>query len=133
MQGSFYKDVLLGFGERKQAMVVELYLDEHLASSQICISNDFMLITLKTTHDEALRKYSPGRLLDYFQLEHEFSRQNRSVVEYYTNAPAESLSWGTSSRVINHITLYRSAWLQHVTRLYRLLKAAVGPLRTSTL
>ena len=131
VQGSFYKDVLLGFGEQEQAMVVELYLDKHLASSILSIANDFMLIWLKTTHDEALRKYSPGRLVDYFFLEQEFSTKKFSVIELYTNAKPELLSWGTSNRVINHITLYRSAWFQNLTRLYRFINPRRRTVRTS--
>ncbi|MGH8657505.1 MAG: GNAT family N-acetyltransferase [Gammaproteobacteria bacterium] len=129
-QGCFYQDVLLGFGEQKQAMVVELYLDKHLACSTLSIANDFMLVMLKTTHDEALRKYSPGRIVDYFHLQHEFSKKRFSVVEFYTNAKPELLSWGTSSRLINHITLYRSPGLQRLTQLYQLMKA-LRPLKTS--
>lgn len=123
LQGSFYKDVLFGFAEQKRAMVYELYLDDRLACSKLGIANDFMLVMLKTTHDEALRKYSPGRIADYLHLEHEFSNKRFSVIEFYTNAKPELLSWGTSNRVINHITLYRSAWFQHLMRLYRLINA----------
>lgn len=122
-QERFYKDVLLGFAEQKRAMVYELYLDDRLACSKLGIANDFMLVMLKTTHDEALRKYSPGRIVDYLHLEHEFSNKTFSVIEFYTNAKPELLSWGTNSRVINHITLYRSTWFQHLAQLYRYMNA----------
>lgn len=126
IQGQFYLDILKGFGEQGRAMVYELYLGDRLSSSQIGIANDFMLITLKTTFDESLRNYSPGRLMDYFLLDYEFGRKQFSVVEYYTNATPELLSWGTGQRTINHIMVYRSAWIKHVTRIYRYLKKNGG-------
>jgi hypothetical protein len=85
-QGQFYREVLGGFAERGKGVVYELYFDGNLVSSQLAIANESMVITLKTTYDEAFSKYSPGRLLDCLTLRHEFEQGRFSKVEFCTNA-----------------------------------------------
>ena len=125
IQGDFYKEVLIGFTQRKKAIIYELYFDEQLASSQFTIANDFMLITLKTTYDTAFANYSPGRLLDYMLLEHEFASKRFNIIEYYTNATPEQISWGTAQRNINHYTIYRFPWIKPLIHVYRKAKESL--------
>jgi len=124
VQGLFYRDVLRRFSEIERAIVYELYFDDELVSSQLAIANDFMLITLKTTFSEIFRNCSPGNLLDYLMLKHEFGRRRFRTIEYYTNAGPELLRWGTRSRRIQHITIYRSRYIQSLARIFRKLKQA---------
>jgi hypothetical protein len=81
-----------------------------------------MLITLKTTYDESLAAYAPGRLLDYLFLEREFSEKRFSVVEFYTNASSERQSWGTGTRTISHITVYRARVIKQLVQAYHCAK-----------
>jgi len=121
-QGQFYWEMLQGFAQDHQAAIYELYLDERLASSMLTIANDYMLITLKTTYDESLAFYAPGRLLDYFLLEREFAEKRYAVVEYYTNASPDLQSWGTGMRTINHLTVYRSRVFKQLVQVYQRAK-----------
>jgi hypothetical protein len=115
-QGRFYADVLTRLTQVGAAAIYELHLDAAVVASQIVLHNRQMLITLKTTHDEQYASFSPGYVLDYLLLKREFAAQRFSVVEYYTNATAELLRWGTGQRVISHHRLYRYAWMGPIIR-----------------
>ena len=120
VQGMFYKEMLNNFAKGGRAHVFELYFDSALVASQLTISNDVMLITLKTTYDESFRDFSPGDLLDYSMLEGEFQSKRFRKIEFYTNAGPELLRWGTQSRYIQHRSIYRN----------RLMKVIAGTVRT---
>lgn len=125
LQGRFYAAVLAGFAAAGRASVWELHLGPHLAASQLCIASEGMLITLKTTHEESLGPYWPGRMLDYLQLEQVFASGRHRVVEWYTNATAETLRWGTAQRTIGHHRLYRFAWMLPLAQRVRRVRAAL--------
>jgi Acetyltransferase (GNAT) domain len=131
VQGWFYRDLLRRFSEIDRAVVYELYSDDELVSSQLAIGNEFMLITLKTTFNELFRSFSPGHLLDYLMLKHEFGRKRFRQVEFYTNAGPELLRWGTRNRQIQHITIYRNGCIQLLARTCRKLKRLVRQLSPS--
>jgi hypothetical protein len=110
-QGRFYSDVLRAFAETDNAVAYELYLDERLVASRLCIRSDDMLIMLKTTYDETLSSFAVGRLLLFEVLRHEFTTKRVKRIEFYTNATADQVSWSTRQRPISHITLYRYGWV----------------------
>jgi hypothetical protein len=130
-QGRFYADVLSGFAESDEARIYELYLDDRLASSQITICSERMLVMLKTTYDESLAKSGPGRLLQYKLLEDIFAESRKYQVEYYTNATAEQIAWSTEKRTIEHVMLFREQWIRRAWQLYRDLRASTN-LRSCT-
>lgn len=121
-QGHFYRDMMSGFAERKKGRVYELYFNDTLVSSQMAICNDNCLITLKTTYNESFAEYSPGKLLDYFMLEHEFRTKRHSRIEFCTNAGPELIRWGTSTRPVSDISVYRNVHAYRLSRFYRKLK-----------
>jgi hypothetical protein len=130
IQGRFYREVLARFAARGQGTVYELYFGEALAASELQIANDFMVIGLKTTYDEALAAaYSPGRLVHYLSLERRFADQTHRVLEYYTNATPDTTRWSTTQRPITHHRIYRYAALSSLIRGYRRLKQRVSSLR----
>ena len=126
IQGRFYQEVLTHFAERGEGFGCELSLGDALAASQLLIGNRLMAIGLKTTYDEAVTTLAPGRLLHYLVLQWLFSEQRHRVLEYYTNATADTLRWGTAQRAITHHRFYRYRWVPAVTRAFRRLKAALG-------
>jgi CelD/BcsL family acetyltransferase involved in cellulose biosynthesis len=132
IQGQFYRDVLEGFAERGKGIVYELYFDGSLVSSQLAIANESMVITLKTTYDETYSKYSPGKLLDYLTLRHEFEQGRFSKVEFCTNAGPELIRWGTRSRPISHITIFRNKSSWRLARAYRRIKSIKALLHSWT-
>lgn len=129
VQGRFYRDLLRTFAASDQATVYELRFDDRLVASQMAIGNRFMQVTLKTTYDEALHRHSPGHLLDYLTLQHEFGRRKYATVEFYTNATSEVLRWGTSTRQIQHVTCYRAALWRSLASVVRKTRQAAGASR----
>jgi hypothetical protein len=121
-QGEFYREVLRRFAERGKGIIYELYFDDCLVSSQMAIGNDTILITLKTTYNESFSEYSPGKLLDYLMLQHEFQLGRFARIEFCTNAGPELIRWGTLTRPISDVTIYRNTFSQRVSRTYRKLK-----------
>ncbi len=69
VQGDFYSDVLGRFALTNQAAVCELHIDEKLAASRLVIKNDRLFVILKTTYDESLSRFAPGRILLYRVIE----------------------------------------------------------------
>jgi CelD/BcsL family acetyltransferase involved in cellulose biosynthesis len=94
--------------------VYELYFGNQLAASRLCILNGRMLIVLKTTYDETLAHFAPGRVLLHMLLEREFESKDVSRIEFYTNANADSLSWATASRDIFHVAHFRFGLLRRL-------------------
>jgi CelD/BcsL family acetyltransferase involved in cellulose biosynthesis len=133
-QGRFYQEVLCQFAEQGNGIVYELYLDDCLVASQLAIGNGSILITLKTTFNEAFRKYSPGRVLDYLTLQQEFELGRFAKVEFCTNAGPDLIRWGHSTRSVSHLTVYRNRYALRLMQLYRKLnrlKTSVLPVGTA--
>lgn len=126
-QGRFYREMMRRFAERGRAVVYELYFGDTLVSSQMAIANEAILITLKTTYNEEHSQYSPGKLLDYYMIEHEFARRRYDRIEFCTNAAHELIRWGTSTRPVSSITIYRNRLAQGGTGVYRGLKQIGQP------
>lgn len=127
-QGRFYQETMRRFAEKGKAVVYELYFDDCLVSSQLAIGNDNILITLKTTYNENYAEYSPGKLLDYLMLQSEFEQRKFSRIEFCTNAAHELIRWGTSTRPICDINVYRNRLSAYSSKVYRLMKS-IGPRR----
>ncbi len=122
-QGKFYRDILRNFAERGKGVVYELYFEGTLVSSQLAIGNHSILITLKTTYDEEFSKYSPGKILDYLTLQHELQLGRFAKVEFCTNAGPELTRWGSRTRPVSHITVYRNKLAWRMVRMYTWLKS----------
>lgn len=110
VQGQFYAEVMARFAETGQAEVAEYWLGEKLAASRLLVSGGDLTIILKTSYDESLSKFAPGRLLLKDYLKHAFAEKKVSTVEFYTNATPDQLAWATGQRHISHVMLFRSAY-----------------------
>lgn len=108
-QGHFYSALLNRFSLTGNAMVYELWLGAQLAASRLVISSADMLIILKTTYDEALERYAPGRQLLKAIIESLFTSHRGKILEFYTDANADNLAWATGQRWIRHVSVPRSA------------------------
>jgi CelD/BcsL family acetyltransferase involved in cellulose biosynthesis len=100
------------FAVSGNASVYELYFNDTLVASRLCIFNSEMLIILKTTYAEEFSEYAPGRLLLYAVIEREFAQKRVKKIEFYTNANQDQISWSTEQRYIQHITLFRHSLLK---------------------
>ncbi len=109
IQGEFYQDLMSKYGVENKAFIYELYVGDVLVASRLCISDDGMLVILKTTYDENYPHFAPSRLLLYLLLEREFEAKQFRRVEFYTDATKEQISWSTDQRYIEHMLLFRNS------------------------
>jgi len=110
-QQSFYAKLLARCAVRGDATVFEMWFGDVLAASRLMIASPRMVVILKTTYDESLQPYAPGRLLLRQVIHHGFENWHGKSLEFYTNATADQLSWATGRRSIRHVTHYRNAWI----------------------
>ncbi|HJW23850.1 MAG TPA: GNAT family N-acetyltransferase [Rhodocyclaceae bacterium] len=118
-QGPFYRDLMEAFAATGQAVAYEYWLGERLAASQLAITSGTMMVLLKTTYDEELASFSPGRLLLREVIADAFQRLPGGVIEFYTNADADQLAWATDQRWIEHISLYRNQLVERLATAFR--------------
>lgn len=107
-QGAFYTELLSGGAGPQRGEVHELWLGERLAASRLLLYSGQSCVILKTTFDESLSKYAPGRVLLERVLSWHFARRAVRSVEFYTDLSADQLSWATASRPIYDMRLYRA-------------------------
>lgn len=129
VQEAFYTELLSRFAAAGQAHVYELWFGDTLAASRLMLENASVLVALKTTYDEQLQRYAPGRLLMYQMIEHAFAHAQGKRIEFCTDADQDMLAWATDRRDITHWTLFRN----QATALWhhgsRLLAGALVPAR----
>lgn len=104
-QGQLYHDILNNFGKTHDAFVFELWGDETLLASRLCIKNERMLVILKTTYNEEFRHLAPGRLNLHSVLEWLFENEKYKRLEFYTSADKNQLDWATHSRITHDASL----------------------------
>lgn len=106
-QGHFYREIMESFARSENAYVFELWTNDQLVSSRLCISNDTLFIVLKTTYDEALKQYAFGRLLLFEMTKYVFDNNLAKSIDFYTNATSDQLNWGNESRDIFDGSTYK--------------------------
>ncbi len=107
-QGRFYDGVMQRFAEPGGAVVYELWLGDRLAASRLAVFSDEMIVILKTTYDESMEKYAPGRLLLREVIQSAFTHHSGKTLEFYTDASPDQLSWATDCRRIRHLSVPNS-------------------------
>lgn len=125
-QGAFYSEVLGRFALSNQAAVFELRIGDRLAASRLVIANDRMSVILKTTYDETLARFAPGRILLQGVIEEQLDSRTCKTIEFYTNATRDQYEWSTFSCSIRNVHLFRSDALAAA---YSVLKALQNRLR----
>lgn len=124
-QGRFYGEVMNSYARTGQAAIFELWLGDRLAASRLTVHNRNLLVMLKTTYDESLSEYAPGRLLLYELLQYLDQSALPKRVEFYTNATPDQLAWATDSRWINHVSLHRNRLARNAIAAASRLKARI--------
>lgn len=113
-QLAFYRDLMQDRAAHGSAHVVELWLDHRLAASRLIIGGGGMAVILKTTYDESLQAYAPGRLLLHEVIRRAFVLWPGRSLEFYTNASVDQLAWATGQRPIRHLSVYRNRLVHSV-------------------
>jgi len=130
-QGRFYTEIMQQFAETGQATAFEFWIDRVLAASRLLVSGAGIQIILKTSYDEQLSQFAPGRLLLQDLLERSFAAKAPETIEFYTNATQDQLAWATHQRPISHVTYFRYGVLASAHDLYRRLRAGRKRLTSS--
>jgi CelD/BcsL family acetyltransferase involved in cellulose biosynthesis len=125
-QGAFYTEVMKRQAATGSASVHELWVGERLAASRLFVASGRMLVALKTTYDETLDKYAPGRQLLRLAIEHLFKSHPGHVIEFYTDANQDQLAWATGQRAIQHWTFYRHPSVSAVMMLGRAARLSLS-------
>ncbi|MBL8470458.1 MAG: GNAT family N-acetyltransferase [Rhodocyclaceae bacterium] len=107
-QGRFYAELLATFAATGNAKVYEMWLDDRLAASRLVVHDEHLFIMLKTSYDQELSQFAPGRLLLHDVIKDAFRRVPGGSIEFYTNATLDQHEWATHNRTIMHQTRYRS-------------------------
>jgi len=131
-QGAFYIAVMNRYASSGEAMVYELWLDDHLAASRLIIASQKMLIMIKTTYNESFVRYAPGRLLLREVIEQLFAECPGKAVEFYTDANADQLVWATHQRWISHRSFFRNHTIATIKRTAQISRRALRRLFRST-
>ena len=118
-QGHFYIDMMNRFAELDSAFVFELWLGGTLAASRLAVSSPGMIVILKTTYDERLEQYAPGRQLLHEVIKDCFEVYPGNVIEFYTDASSDQLAWATGQRWIKHVNIPRSAFSRGLYQMAR--------------
>ncbi len=127
-QQRFYSDLLRRFDSSScQTIVYELWLGEKLAASRLLIAEGGLVVMLKTTFDETLSSYAPGRLLLHFAIQDLFTFCAGKSIEFYTDADTDQLAWATGQRWISHWTFHRNTATALLTSL---IGVAVNAIRS---
>ena len=107
-QGAFYCDVLRRFAATGQAVAYELQFDGRVAASRLLIENNEMAVILKTTYDETLSPFSPGRIQLHRIIEERLTNHPDQTIEFYTNATRDQKEWATFGCTIQNIQIFRN-------------------------
>ncbi|MCP5414834.1 MAG: GNAT family N-acetyltransferase, partial [Chromatiaceae bacterium] len=116
VQGAFYRSFMFEMAVHSRAYVFELYAGDLLLASRLCVSGSDMLVILKTTFDEQLKRYAAGRILLHDMLQYVFDNNLARVVDFYTNATDDQMDWATSSRSMLHASIYQSVATKLIAR-----------------
>ena len=110
-QEEFYSEVLSRFASTGQSFIYELHGADRLASSRLVIASNKMVVFLKTTYDEILAHFAPGRILLYRVIQDQFeSHAGTSIasIEFYTDATRDQAEWATFGATIQNIQIFRN-------------------------
>jgi CelD/BcsL family acetyltransferase involved in cellulose biosynthesis len=121
-QGHFYSTVLEQFAGSGQAAVYELHIGDQLAASRLVVTSGKLFVILKTTYDEALARFAPGRVLLYRVIQEQLENLTGKTIEFYTNATRDQAEWTTFGCTIENVQVFRNDLAAAVFSLLKLLR-----------
>jgi hypothetical protein len=103
-QGKFYKDWLPAM----QGFAAQYFFGDVLAACDLCVLKNRVLTILKTTHNEAIKGFSPASLLRYELFRQLWPDLHR--IEFYGRVSWHT-KWTDEVRKMYHVNVFRWAWL----------------------
>lgn len=67
----------------------------------------YIFIILKTSYDETLKSFAPGRLLLAEVIEYVIANNIAATIDFYTHATEEQIEWATDIRPFYEGSYYR--------------------------
>lgn len=122
-QERFFRELMVDAAAHGNALVHELWFDDTLAASRLMLTQENTQVILKTGYDERFAAFAPGRLLLREVVEHAFATLPGGVLEFYTDANADQLTWATAQRWIQHATVYRWPFTDQLVQVVRALSS----------
>lgn len=115
-QGRFYTDLLTKFAQRESARCYQLWIDDQVAATDLCILGREEIVILKTTFDDAFKDYSPAFLMREAAFARLFEERRCRRIEFYGRVMEWHRRWTDEIRVMYHATLFRYSKAQNVRR-----------------
>lgn len=106
-QGRFYTDLLMRFAQRESARCYQLWIDDQVASTDLCILGRDEIVILKTTFDESFKDFSPAFLMREAAFATLFGAGRCKRIEFYGRTMEWHRRWTDEIRSMYHVTSYR--------------------------
>lgn len=132
-QTLFYSEVLTFLACLQRALIAELYADDELLASRLCMFNSERFICLKTTYNETQKHYAPGRLLLHKLLEYLFETRISSKVDFYTNTNADQIDWSTHARLFYNCSVYKHSKALQISEFSKRLAHTIRKVKNKNL
>lgn len=106
-QGRFYTDLLMRFARRDSACCYQLWIDNQVAATDLCILGRDELVILKTTFDESFKDFSPAFLMRETAFASLFGESRYKRIEFYGRVMEWHRRWTDEIRTMYHVTQFR--------------------------
>jgi hypothetical protein len=116
-QGRFYRDVFQYFCARGEAVIFQLRFNGRVASSDLCLMRDGVMIVLKTAYDEQLNDYSPAFMMREEILQRTFAERKVRKIEFYGRVMEWHTRWSKEIRTLYHVNCFRHRWVVPLKKL----------------
>lgn len=110
-QERFYTDLLTRFAQRERALCYQLWIDDKVAATDLCVLGREEIVILKTTFDEAFKEFSPAFLMREIAFTDLFKAGWCRRIEFYGRVMEWHQRWTDEIRTMYHVTHYRIPFL----------------------
>lgn len=112
MQGRFYQELLETHYQNGTGRIYQLMFNDRIATMDLCVQRDGVIVILKTTSDESAAEYSPAMLMHQELFQALFESGEFQRIEFYGKVMDWHLRWTEDKRTMYHTNYYRWAWLK---------------------
>jgi CelD/BcsL family acetyltransferase involved in cellulose biosynthesis len=103
IQGQFYRDMLINFSLKQNALIFQYFYADNLVATDLCIKDKKSLIILKTTFDETITTSSPAMLMRQDAFQYIFNEKLIERIEFYGKVMDWHTKWSDEIRSLFHI------------------------------
>ena len=121
-QGRFYREIFENFCQRGEGVIYRFDLNGRTVASDLCLERGKMMIVLKTTYDETLKKFSPSYLMRCEIVKTLFEEGNITVLEFYGRVLDWHRKWTDELRTMFHVNFYRNSWIPRARSIIKTIR-----------